>query len=299
MEKSHYEKKENMRTKNKSFQITTYSKYSDIFCEKNAQDPSLNYAALISRITDKWTTKPSKEKNFNQAIYAQATILRNEHNCSAFFISLTLSRNSFSIIEQWKEVADKIPVILRNIKKNFIVAGGILSIEMHKNTSKTNRRGTDSKAGSPQLLFILWITHTILYPDLEQKLRLLFLDLHFEVKMKAILELTDVKRYLLYTIREAADPDLGYFCKQLLQWPATTLIWACDSQCRRVFYQIGKSLNGAKKGYASFWLEDSYIYSIPTTILLKDYDLLNQIFYKWFERIKWALHKPILFTGST
>jgi len=45
---------------------------------------------------------------------------------------------------------------MKDITREFMAVGGILSIEMHKKTSKTNKRGTNSKAGYPHLLLMLY-----------------------------------------------------------------------------------------------------------------------------------------------
>lgn len=56
--------------------------------------------------------------------------LQDKHNCSAFFITLTLSQDNKSVMEQWKEIAEKIPILLQEIKDKFLAVGGILSIEI-------------------------------------------------------------------------------------------------------------------------------------------------------------------------
>lgn len=267
--------------------------------QKNEGIQTLNNNDLIEKIINTWTTKSSKNKSLQETIYAHTMQLRDNHNCSLFFITLTLSQDNKSVMEQWKEVAEKIPILLQQIKKNFLAVGSILSIEMQKRTSKTNKRGTDSKAGFPQLHFLLWTTHEILNPSIAN-LRLTLLSLNFEVKIKEISGFKQITKYFLYTIKEAADTNLINFCRQTLQWNATTLIWICHNECRHYFYQMQKNLENTQQKYTSFVQEEPKNGSIPTTRQVKDSNvLLAQIMHKLFKERNWAVYNKIIYQQYT
>jgi hypothetical protein len=216
----------------------------------------------ISKIINKWKTRPSQNKNLHQMIYAQVSVLEEDYNCKAFFITLTLPQQ-LPLILQWKELPKKIELLLKDIQKQFTAVGAIVSLEMHKSNTEYNKKATNFNAGFPHVHMMLWITHPFLNPTVNN-LRILLLNHQFEICVKIPRTLAEVKENLLYTVKDAADEDLANFCQEVIQWQANTVFWMNHDECSEVFEQIRENLMNSKKRYQSFVL---FVYAAMEGIL--------------------------------
>ncbi|HEX8278147.1 MAG TPA: hypothetical protein VF540_05605, partial [Segetibacter sp.] len=244
-------------------------------------DIDINTKNQFSKIINKWKIRPSQNKNLHQIIYSQVSVLEEDYNCKAFFITLTQPKQ-LPLIQQWQELPKKIELLMEDIGNQFTAVGAIISIEMHRSNTKYNKKATSVNAGFPHVHMMLWITHAFLNPTVNN-LRLLLLNYQFEICVKIPETLAEVKENLLYTIKEAADADLADFCQEVIQWPANTALWINHGECREVFTQIRQNLMNSQKRYQSFFLIGKEPCTIPTTRRMPDTclllaELLNKIF---------------------
>lgn len=172
-------------------------------------------------------------------IYGLDFQLREEHDCVPYFITITFPRRSqdVSLEEEWREMPKVVEFIMKHISKSFLVAGGIISLEPHKNTtlkdSKAKPRGKNTKAGRPHIHMNLWLYNTFLSPKV-QMIAIGFQKMGWNVKLRKSIKHEDVVKSSLYTLKNIKNDTL----KTIVQGAGishNSMVWSNNPDTRHFF----------------------------------------------------------------
>lgn len=179
---------------------------------------------------------------FNQTIYNYSQVLQKEHNCETYFITVTfpIDKNNRNIEKEWTNAGLFIEDFKKRLSKYYLVVGGILSVEPHKNTSLTSKRGKDTKAGSPHFHMVVWLCHQFLNPHIDRMGYALLLNGSF-TKITPLINRMDVLKASVYTTKEGGSPIVNQLCKAFIKWPQNINIWSNHPETHYVFQNIEDS----------------------------------------------------------
>lgn len=236
---------------------------------------------------DRWTAHSTKNSFINQSVYVIAQALYEKHNCDAYFITLTMPQTDI-LIKQWNTLDTILTQLIKELNEQFLIAGAVISIEIHKNTSKASHRGKNSKSGYPHIHMVIWTYHNFLNPTIND-LRIFFIRKKFDTNVKELKKTVDVKKAILYTIKESADFELRQICHQALNRPYSAFVWSNHSECQPLLQELTQQLTSTRKQY-QIGFENTSQNIIPTVKRIENQKLmLATLFAKIFELRKWAV----------
>jgi hypothetical protein len=186
--------------------------------------------------------------------------------------------------EQWEEAFEQLEVIKDALGNEYLVAGGIFSVEPHKNTTNKSKKGKNTKAGKPHFHAVIWFYHQFSNPSI-QKLKLKLADKGISTRADDLDTPLDEVKTTLYVIKEKDEPTVQDLCNALGK-QSSIFVWAVNRETREWFAKLHKSIGEEK---ASFSMED-LPFELPTTKRHSDDGLLlAEFFGKYFKQSNLAL----------
>ena len=72
---------------------------------------------------------------FKQTIYNFSQVLKEDYNCQPYFITVTFPIDKYQrdIEREWSQAGIFIEQFKETLSKNYLVVGGIIAVEPHKN----------------------------------------------------------------------------------------------------------------------------------------------------------------------
>ena len=218
----------------------------------------------------------------NAALYALDFKLSDSHNATSFFFTISFKTVS-TIPDDWHSMISFIHTLKNEISRNYLVAGGFIGIEPHRNTTLFKKTGKNTRAGKPHLHMVLWFYNDFLSPDINYFLEII--DFHkiqlqktgLNVKMKRCKTHLDTLKASLYTMKERDNTHLQAVCNHA-QIPEAVQVWANNSDTRDLFYDLQKRLDNV--GF-----HETLYSNTPTTRKTNDPAIqLGELFSKYFLR---------------
>ena len=149
-------------------------------------------------------------------------------------------------------------------------------------SSLKNKRGKNTKKGSPHFHLVVRLCHQFLNTHFE-KMGYALLLLGFFSKVSLLKTLIDVLKAAVYTTKEKGDQTIGDLCRAYTNWPQNINIWSNHTDTREVFLQIEQSLNYNNAKQKSCFISEEFYNVFPTTRCHPDQGiLLAELFAKLF-----------------
>ena len=165
--------------------------------------------------TKQHKTKDPFYDTYRQNYYIIGQVFETDFNAEAFSFAVTFPQKA-TLEEEWKHTKDFIVNFKIYVSKNFMVLGGVIAVEAHKNSTLKSSRGKNTKAGRPHIHMILWFAHQFLNPSMH-KLKLT-LELQGTIsRVKRLKEPTDVFKAGLYVTKDRDDKDLRAVVQKYLK----------------------------------------------------------------------------------
>ena len=219
---------------------------------------------------------------FKQTIYNFSQVLKEDYNCQPYFITVTFPIDKYQrdIEREWSQAGIFIEQFKETLSKNYLVVGGIIAVEPHKNSTLKSKRGKNSKAGSPHFHIVVWLCHQFLNPHLEKMGFALLLAGSFS-KISFLPSRIDTLKAVLYATKERGSDIIGDLCRAYTSWPQNINIWSNHSETHQVFLQMEQSLNYNTQ---SCFISNEFYNKFPTTRCHQDKGLLlAELFAKIFD----------------
>lgn len=195
-----------------------------------------------------------------------------------------------SLAQEWIDARKFIDLFKKIVSKQFLIVGGIVSVEPHKNSSLKKKGSKNTKAGKPHFHMVLWFCHEFLNPSIE-KLKLLLLQLGTNSQIKKLETNLDVLKTGLYSTKDKGNLDLKKICNFYMQWPANINIWINQEETSFAFNMILKALP-KDTAFASY---EDYM-DFPVARKFTDETLLlHEIFYKMFLKLNLAVRDKMVY----
>ena len=100
-------------------------------------------------------TKDLFYDSYRQNYYIVGQIFETDFNAEAFFFTVTFPQRA-TLEEEWQHAKLFIEDFKLFVSKHFMVLGGVIAVEAHKNSTLKSARGKNTKAGLPHFHMILW-----------------------------------------------------------------------------------------------------------------------------------------------
>lgn len=211
----------------------------------------------------------------NARIYALDFQLRHNHDCVPYFFTLTFPESDLFLWQEWAHMPEFTEQLLKALSQNYLIAGGFLAFEPHKNSSLKSKRGKNTRAGRPHIHMCLWFYHTFLTPHIE----LLSFALqrgNFNIKTKKCNTYQDCVMAGLYTLKERNNAQLLHF-SQMMGLKSNTAVIANNPYTLSLFKDFHRF---AKADI--YWME---LLLCKTPTIRKHDDrtvMVTELFYKLF-----------------
>lgn len=219
---------------------------------------------------------------FKQSIYNFSQVLKEDYNCQPYFITVTfpIDKHQRDIEREWTQAGFFIEQFKETLSKHYLVVGGIIAVEPHKNSTLKSKKGKNTKAGSPHFHIVVWLCHQFLNPHLEKMGFALLLSGSFS-KISLLASRIDVLKASVYATKERGDQIIGDLCRAYTHWPQNINIWSNHSETHPVFLQIEQCLNYNAQ---NCFISNEFFNQFPTTRYHKDKGLLlAELFAKIFD----------------
>lgn len=227
-----------------------------------------------------------KQDIFKQTIYNFDQVFKNQHNCQAYFITVTfpIEKNNRNIAREWTQAGQFIENFKILICKNYLVVGGIIALEPHKNTSLKSTRGKNTKAGSPHFHMVLWLCHQFINPHLDN-MGYDLLEYGSFSKISLLSNRMDVLKAAVYATKEKGNKTVNYLCNAFTKWKNNINIWSNHHETDHLFKKIENSLNQNFKEHDNCFKSNEFYNIFPTTRYYPDKALLlAELFNKVFAK---------------
>lgn len=211
--------------------------------------------------------KRKSRASWRNSFYRVSSLMSEDHNCEAYYLTLTWPSYG-SIDDEWRMTADKFLKIKSGLSSNCLVAGGIISLEAHKNTTLKSKRGKNLKAGRPHAHMLLWLYHDFLNPS-DAHICCAFEDAGMHCTLKRLTSYSDTSNVLSYVVKECLDADLQSYVAKTTLWPKSVNLWYNHRDCEKVLSRL-ESIIGRENLYVT---KDLYC-SFPTARKTADTTLL-------------------------
>lgn len=257
-----------------------------VLYKKNHQKNIENYC---NRNEKRLKVTKNPNSYLRQTLYLLNPLLSKQHNAQAYFLTITFPKANTHLIHQWKLAVQSLQEIKKEISKQYLVVAGIISIEPHKNTTLKNKKGTNTKAGSPHFHAVLWITHDFLNPDM------VFLRTYFNfkkliVKINKLKTDVDAMKAILYTIKDQHEHDVKNLCKDFTLWQSNINIWINHIDVKEIFLNVQYAADNR------FFVTQEIYSLLPTTRFHDDKALLlTELFTKLFRLKKLAVREGFVY----
>ena len=231
--------------------------------EKNALITRPGSVSIKDRLAVLCNTRPKTFRTkdifydkLRKDISALDSTLQNDHNCKALALTITLPQQT-ELELQWRLVGPFVDRFKRCVANYYLIVGGIIALEPHRNSSLTTPKGKNTRAGRPHLHMILWITHEFLNPAINQ------LDFALEegglnARVKPLKAPIDIVKAGLYALKERENFDLRGVCQEYLGWSHNVNIWVNHNGCETPFLLLKQRIKSC------FLTKEMYL-NCPTT----------------------------------
>lgn len=232
-------------------------------------------------------------KDPNTQIYFSINdILTKDYNCQPFFFTLTFKQDH-SLEQQWQHAANIIQLMQETLQKEFLIVGGIISLEPHKNSTLKNKKRKNYRAGMPHAHAVIWFFHMFLNPSI-QKLKLKLFNLGVAAKINELKTNLDTTKAILYTIKDREESPVRNLCEEYANWPASTQVWIAHQEPEHWFLNLHNAI-GQESAFANKTFNKER--QIPTTKKhLDDALLLAELFNKLFLAYNLAVKDGLVYT---
>lgn len=222
--------------------------------------------------------KRKSKASWKNSFYRVSSLMSEDHNCEAYYLTLTWPSYG-SIDDEWRMTADKFSKIKSGLSSNCLVAGGIISLEAHKNTTLKSKRGKNLKAGRPHAHMLLWLYHDFLNPS-DAHICCAFEDAGMHCTLKRLTSYSDTSNVLSYVVKECLDADLQSYVAKTTSWKKSVNLWFNHRDCRKELSRL-ENIIGKENLYVTY---DDYC-SFPTARKTADTTLLlTEILVRLFAR---------------
>jgi hypothetical protein len=222
----------------------------------------------------------SESANYQQTFFSVNHILRNDYNCDAVFFTWTFP-NEGTLEEQWEKAFKQLEFLKTALPTEHLVAGGIFSVEPHKNTTLKSKRGKNTKAGKPHFHAVIWFSHRFFSPSLHT-FKLMLSQNGISTRADELDTPLDEIKTLLYVVKEKNEESIQDLC-EAFGHDASIFVWAPNSETRNWFVVLYNAINAG--GKATFQEQEENITTLPTTKRhCDDALLLAELFGKVFEK---------------
>ena len=211
-------------------QITTYNdSLLQTFCNTHSKNPR------SARI---------EQDIYKQTVWNMAARLQNDCNCTPIFITITfpLKKVNRDLKKEWSDAGDFIENFKKTISNLYLIVGGVISVEPHKNNSLKSKKGKNTKAGAPHFHMVLWVAHKFLNPD-QQVLSQYLLESGTYSKVKYLDKPVDTLKAVLYTTKEKGDLAITNLSRAYLSWNHGINVWMNQHETNTIFEKISNSMN--------------------------------------------------------
>ena len=152
-------------------------------------------------------------------------------------------------MDEWKAMPHFIENLKRGASKNYMIAGGFIAMEPHRNTTLYSKRGKNTKAGRPHIHMVLWFYNHFMMPDVN----FFTFDLQalgLNVKAEDCETHLDTLKTVLYTIKDAESRELLKICQQVAQVKTSVEIWANNPDSMELFQQAHMQMARPSIGFS-------------------------------------------------
>ena len=246
-------------------------------------------AVLCSTRPKTFRAKDTSYDRLRKAINQCNRVLQDEHNCKTLFITTTFPPE-VDLEDDWKQIGSFIEEFKRYVSKHYLIVGGVIAVEPHRNSSLTapKGKGKNTKAGRPHLHMILWLTHEFLSPGLAY-LDLALDDWGYNTRIKELKGHTDVIKSTLYSLKERENLSLRSVCQEYLGWSHNVNIWVNHSDCESLFVYLKERIKSC------FLTKEMYV-ECPTTRKYSEDDLqIAELFAKLFMKGGLAVREQMVY----
>ena len=170
-----------------------------------------------------YRTKDPYGSRLKQALYRTAHIMDEDFNSEPYWLTITFP-NMGTLEEEWFRAKSFIDDFKRKLSQYYMVVGGIIAVEAHKNSTLKKKTGKNTKAGRPHFHLLLWFTHQFLNPS---ALKIQF-SLELEGKIARIKILKNNKEVLekgVYASKDQDRKDLQKVAKKYMGWDGNVNVW--------------------------------------------------------------------------
>jgi hypothetical protein len=189
----------------------------------------------------KFRTKDINYDTLRQTLYSVSDIFKNDFNCIPYFITVTFPKKQ-NLEDEWIYAGEFIDNFKQKIPEFFLVVGGIIAVEPHKNSSLKKKNSKNTKAGRPHFHMVLWFCHPFFNPSME-KLKLAMLKLGTITQIKKLETNLDVLKSGLYTTKEKGNITVKQIAQQFIGWESNINIWVNQKETTACFQLIAQSFN--------------------------------------------------------
>ena len=222
-----------------------------------------------------------------RAFYDLAEVMTTGFDSDPYLWTLTFPKKD-TLEDEWEAMSDFIKQFKIEVSKHFLVVGGIISVEAHKNTTLKKKGGKNTKAGRPHVHMLLWFCHEFLNPSL-QKLQLALQLSGTLCGKKALDKCHDVLRTGLYITKDKDDSDLQAVVQKHMGWSHSGNIWINSSEVQSSLELVASELKYC------FISRELLMWWLTTKKNKDDGIMLSQMFYKLFTRLKLAVRGPMVY----
>lgn len=142
--------------------------------QNNHKNETVNIKDFLAEYCNKrskrFSIKDPFYNGFRQNLYSVAEVFEKDFNTEAYFLTVTFPQMG-TLEEEWEYARRFIENFKSGLSRVYMVIGGVIAVEAHKNSTLKKKTGKKTKAGRPHFHMLLWFANQFLNPSMH-KLRL-------------------------------------------------------------------------------------------------------------------------------
>ena len=240
---------------------------------------------------------PILSKTLNQRFYDHADLLERRLSASAWSMTLTFGPG-YSTAELWSGLDEFIVRIHDHAIKTSLFAGALFSLEVHRKSSLTSKRGSDSLAGRPHIHAIFWSYNDFIPFEPSAFRKSIHSKVDTDLVIKRLSSPKDVAKNMSYVLKESGSSQSKRLAKAV-GWEQPALFVTALDEMHEL---VASLLDGLRRFRPRKTSYDAFVRvlqrehdPLPPVARGPVEDQLKELFFLTFQRRGLAVHKDTIY----